>query len=105
MEIPIWIEGKREGTLAIEREGSVTLLTARLRDVGRVVRLSVFGEKEFYLGVPEPQRGELLLKKRLTGNAASSFPVNPSYCADKRREEKTETKRRVLWFGGEPHYF
>lgn len=112
-EIPIYIDGVREGTLTVESGGSSTVLDARLRDVGRVVRLTVFGEGEAYLGVPAPENGELRLVRRLTRSELRTFPARPAYCAEKRREEPPEgplpepqePPRHVLWFGGRPHYF
>ena len=45
MQLPIYIDGKEEGKLTIERQGAVTVMRAELNDVGRVVRLTVFGER------------------------------------------------------------
>ncbi|MCD7844307.1 MAG: hypothetical protein LUG57_00300 [Oscillospiraceae bacterium] len=79
MEIPIYIDGQREGTVSISHEGSVTVLDAALRDVGRVVRLRLFGDGEGYLGVPEPKEGRLRLTKR----------VPPWSCAGSRPSPNT----------------
>lgn len=115
MQIPIYIDGKREGTLAIERDGAATVMDARLRDVGRVVRLTVFGEREGYLGVPEPEDGQLRLVRRLSPNDMRRFPSAPEYAADSRMksgdarvpepEKPPAGGRHVLWHGGKPYFF
>ncbi len=131
MQVPIYIDGKKEGRLDIERQGNMTVMQARLRDVGRVVRLSVYGEREAYLGVPVPEEGsgEQVLTRRLSPNAMRSFPREPAYAAEHRsdrhgpaqapgadrpkeyrREQREEARpegkaRHVLWHGGRPHYF
>ena len=116
MEIPIYIDGKQEGVLTAERQGAMTVMRAELRDVGRVVRLTVFGEKSGYLGVPEPKDGRLYLTRRLSPADMRAFPRKPEYAAerplnreqsgkDEQTQEETADARRVLWMGGKPHYF
>ena len=115
MEIPICIDGKRAGTLAIEGRGGGLFLDARMTDPGRVVRLRVFGEREFYLGVPVPEEtGQLRLTRRLSPSEARRFPRRPGYAAESPRREPDEPasapqeeagRRRVLWLGGRPYYF
>ncbi len=118
MQIPIYIDGKKEGALTVEREGPVTVMRGELRDVGRVVRLTVYGERAGYLGVPEPAEGRLRITRRLSPMEMNRFPQHPEYAAEgpldrpapqtKRREpeEAAEPARRhVLWMGGKPYYF
>ncbi len=117
MQLPIYIDGTEEGTLTVERQGTMTVMRADLRDVGRVVRLSVYGEKAGYLGVPEPEQGRLRLTRRFTNLDMLRFPQRIEYAADRPLEgrpvppgpEKTpeneEPKRHVLWMGGKPYYF
>ena len=119
MLLPIYIDGNQEGTLTVERQGALTVMRADMRDVGRVVRLSVYGEKSGYLGVPEPQDGRLRLTRRFTNLDMLRFPQRIEYAAErplpgrnppppsaneKPREEPGE-KRHVLWMGGKPYYF
>ncbi len=112
MEIPIYIDGSGEaaGTLRICRRNGI-LLDGRLPDPGRVVRLRVYGEREFYLGVPVPAgdgTGTLRLTRRLTPSEARRFPQKPAYAGERplpRAEPAPEPARRVLWLGGRPHYF
>ena len=101
LEIPIYIDGAAAGAARIEGG----LVSARLRDPGRVVRLTVYGERDFYLGVPEPKDGLLALDKRLTAEEARQFPQAPRYAAEKRLEEPAKPPAHVLWHGGKPHYF
>ena len=105
MDYPVYIDGKRAGTLTVTwQEGAVTL-SASLKNPGRVVRLTVFGEREAYIGVPQPENGLLRLEKRLTGEAARSFPQKPAYAAEHKTELPAVKKLHVLWHGGKPHYF
>lgn len=101
MEIPVYLDGNTAGAVRIE-DG---IVSARLRDPGRVVRLTVFGEREFYLGVPEPKDGMLELDKRLTASEARRFPQDPRYAAEGRIEAPAKRCSHVLWYGGKPHYF
>ena len=121
MTVPIYIDGKETGSLAIGQEGPLTVMEADLEDVGRVVRLTVFGEREGYLGVPEPVAGRLKLTRRLSPAQMRAFPKYPGYAAERAREEEKEAApearpaamdtgagepaRHVLWMGGKPHYF
>lgn len=106
MQLPIIIDGTRVGTLQLRRQGNCVRAEARLKDMGRVLRLSVYGEGEEYLGIPEPREGGMFLEKCLR-----RLPRNPEYCAERPRELPAEEKdeapapRRVLWQGGKAHYF
>lgn len=116
MQIPVYIDGKQEGTLSIEREDAATVMDARLRDVGRVVRLTVFGDGEGYLGIPEPEEGQLRLVRRLSAKDMRDFPTTPEYAAERRltgaktprpaaKPQPVMSGRRVIWHGGKPYYF
>lgn len=115
MEIPIYIDGRQAGTLRMEKSGAYTVLHGDMEDVGRLVRLYVFGEREMYLGIPEPEEGRLVLLRRLTAGEMRPFPKRPEYVAEYRRKEKrTEKKqeegkrdafRHILWQGGKPYFF
>lgn len=105
MELPIIIDEKRAGTLAVQKQGGAVVLTARLRDPGRVVRLTLYGERELYLGVPEPEGGYLTLTKKLTPAEAKRFPQKPEYAAERRVESRKPARAHVIWLGGKPHYF
>lgn len=114
MEIPIYIDGRQAGALRMEKSGAYTVLHGDMEDVGRLVRLYVFGEREMYLGIPEPEEGRLVLLRRLTAGEMRPFPKRPEYVAEHRRKEKkTEKKeegkgdafRHILWQGGKPYFF
>jgi len=114
MEIPIYIDGERTGTVSVTEEDGLTRLDARLRDPGRVVRLRIFGAREeWYLGVPEPEGEELRLLRRLSPARMRGFPENPLYAAESRRGKGSAGEtvpppkdgKRVVWLGGRPHYF
>ncbi len=112
MRIPVYIDGKEEGFLIIERKGAFTVASAKLRDVGRVVRLRVYGDGEAYLGVPTPCGDGLCLVRRFSPREMLRFPAHPTYAAEQKREpeaapEASEDRegRHVLWLGGRAHYF
>ncbi len=110
MELPIYIDGVPVGTVTMEKRGAVTCLFGDMEDVGRVVRLYLFGEREIYLGVPVPEEGRLRLRKRITPNELRRFPRFPEYAAEeplprKEPSEDAGKKRHVLWHGGKPHFF
>ena len=119
MELPVYIDGKREGSLRVERQGTMTAITAQLRDIGRVVRLSVYGEKAGYLGIPEPAGGGTLrLEKRFTPMEMLQFPQRMEYAADRPLDRErapskpepvpageSQVRRHVLWMGGKPYFF
>lgn len=104
MEVPIYIDGERAGALTITRKGGAAAISAYLTDPGRVVRLTLFGERELYLGVPEPAGGMLRLEKSLTPAQAALLPREPKYAAEERIEKKREY-RHIIWHGGRAHYF
>ena len=107
MEVPVYVDGERVGTMTVERRGQWTAVDVRMRNVGRVVRLTAYGERAFYLGVPVPEGEGLRLTRRLTPAEAKRFPRQPD-CAAERPEERPVREppsARVLWLGGRPHYF
>lgn len=108
MSVPVYVDGETVGSLAVERRGQWTVVDVRMRPVGRVVRLTAYGEREFYLGVPVPEGDGLRLSRRLSQAEARCFPRMPEYAAEAPMEfsEPEELPaRRVLWLGGRPHYF
>lgn len=123
MEIPIYIDGAEAGTLALTQEGSGWTVQAKLRDIGRVARLTLYGAGgSVYLGIPEPQAGAMTLTKHLP-----ALKFIPEYCAETERRteesppappreetpsppvtEAPETERSAkcrVWLGGRPYYF
>ena len=79
-EYPIVIDGVQTGTLCIRKEGLMTVFEAVCSDPGRLIRLSVYGECEAYLGVMIPtETGKLRLEKQLSRNALRGFPETIRY--------------------------
>ena len=102
MEIPIYLNGGEAGRLTIGKQAGRIVLTARMRDAGRIVRLKLYGRGEpFYLGVPMPEAEGLCLVRRLTPTEAKRLPDAPAYAA----ETELEKPRHVIYFGGRAHYF
>ncbi len=120
MQLPIYIDGTEEGVLTVERQGAVTVMRADMRDVGRVVRLRLYGDGEGYLGVPAPEGGRLRLTRRLTPLDMRRLPQRPQYAAERpvstaarpdqmplepEKPTPPETARHVVWLGGRPYFF
>ena len=113
MELPIYIDGKQEGTVLLEKQGAVTLMRADMRDVGRVVRLNLYGEREGYLGIPVPEDGRQRLVKRLSPLDMKCLPQKPEYAAERPMGAQTAPPveasapqgKHVIWQGGKPYFF
>jgi hypothetical protein len=83
---PLILESETKGSLQVTKQGLITEFIARCPDPGRLVRLSVFGEgKEGYLGVMEPEGGELRLCRRFSRAAMAGFPETISYASEAGR--------------------
>jgi len=106
MQLPIYIDGEQVGCLRLSRQGNQVRAEARLKDMGRVLRLSVYGRETLYLGIPEPREGGMQLCRMLR-----RMPEGARYCAERPMEEEENTPqaeaqpRHVVWRGGKPHYF
>ena len=110
MRLPICIDGEKQGEITIEQRGQWIVADARLADVGRVVRLRLYGEGEYYLGVPLPEGNELRLVKKLSPAEAKRLPRHPRCAAEHppapaARGAGPREESRVLWLGGKPHFF
>ncbi len=74
-EYPIIINGEEAGRLCVTKDGILTAFDARCKDPGTLLRLSVYGEKEAYLGVMAPDgSGGVHLHKRLSRASLAGFP-------------------------------
>ena len=94
MDIPIYIDGRETGRLRMEKEGGHTLLRGEMEDAGRLVRLKIFGEREAYLGIPQPEGGRLVFCKKLTPREMAGFPKCPEYAAEERRKPRIEETKK-----------
>lgn len=80
---PVLLDGKHKGTLRVTQEGLNTLFEVRCEHPGRMVRLSVYGQgREGYLGVPAPEGGSLVLRRRLSRAAMAGFPETIEYAGE-----------------------
>ena len=82
MKLPIYIDGKEEGALTVERQGAATVMRADMRDVGRVVRLTVYGER---LVSGRPGAGERAAAPDAALLAHGDGPLSPK-CGVRRRK-------------------
>lgn len=77
---PIIINEKEIGTLNVNKEGLMTVFEAQCDDPGELLRISVYGECEGYLGVMMPKgEGRLHLCKRLSKASLTAFPNTIQY--------------------------
>jgi hypothetical protein len=79
-EYPIVIGGEITGVLTVSKDGPMTVFRARCKNNGKLLRLSVYGESEGYLGVMQPEGENYVLVKRLSRAALEKFPQKIS-CA------------------------
>ena len=115
MEFPIYIDDREAGLLRMEKCGPYTVFRGEMEDVGRLVRLFLYGEKgDMYLGIPEPEEGKLVLLRRMTAWEMRAFPKKAEYAAERRRRrgepqpdsrEEKKNRSHVLWQGGKPYFF
>ena len=100
---PVLIEGRERGRLTVTKQGLMTVFEAECEDAGGVLRLSVYGEREGYLGVMVPDEdGALRLKKSLSRSALMPFPKKISHAAKSGmaiEEARPETKEKIQSFG------
>ena len=61
---PVILEGREQGMIEVRQEGLMTVFRARCADPGQLVRLSLYGEREGYLGVMAPGPEGLELEQR-----------------------------------------
>ena len=78
---PVILDGREQGTIEVRQEGLLTVFRARCADPGTLVRLSLYGEREGYLGVMVPGPEGLELTRRLSRAALADFPRQPRYAA------------------------
>ena len=72
---PITIDGVTVGKLTVTRQGLLTVFEADMPDTGTLCRLSVYGEREGYLGLMVPDgKGRQRLCRRLSRAALRDFP-------------------------------
>ena len=96
MEYPIFLGGRRAGTLRERAEGLYTAFEAELPEVPeQLLRLWVHGAGESaYLGIPEPGEGGLFLTRRLSAMERRRFP-RAILCASE--EESLHNNKSCPW--------
>ncbi len=96
MQIPIIHDGRRIGLLETRREGAYTRFEARCAFLSGVRRLCVFGGgKRAILGVMQPERGALVLRRRLSRAAMRAFPETIEYAGFEERKAETPPPEQV----------
>lgn len=111
MQLPVFINAARVGEVTVAPQGRVWRAQVQMADVGRVVRLTLYGRGGgVYLGIPEPDgRGGMSLTRVLR-----ALPEGAEYAAENASppekqpdapEMTTAAPRHVVWMGGRPYYF
>lgn len=81
-EYPLMIEGERRGVLTERRDGLFTVLEATVYEGEGLVRLAAYGGgQEGYLGVMQPLRGGMYLRRRMTRREREVLPEVIEYAA------------------------
>ena len=88
MEIPLYIDGKQTGTFCMAKSGLYTLLEASADGCAeKLVRLWAHGGGvSTYLGVMQPWRGGLWLRRKLSRRELERFPAPIEFVSDRERE-------------------
>ena len=89
---PIIIDNQKTGQLEIRQSGIMTEFFGKCEDNGDILRLSVYGDKEGYLGVMIPAEGMLTIHKKLSKNAMSEFPEKITHAAPSGLKLSTYTE-------------
>lgn len=113
MQLPVYINAARVGDVTVTPQGRAWRAQVQMADVGRVVRLALYGRGGgVYLGIPEPDgRGGMSLTRVLR-----TLPEGAEYAAERDNasppekppdapEQKSAAPRHVVWMGGRPYYF
>ena len=93
---PIMIDGSECGVLTVTKDGIMTVFEAKCADPGELLRLSVYGECEGYLGVMAPDKDKnLYLRKRMSRAALAAFPKKIQFagCAGLRLETDEDVQK------------
>lgn len=97
MDYPLIIQGKRAGSLNVERQGLYTYISARAEAREGLLRVWVQGGgKEAYLGLMQPEEGGLYLCRRLSRRDMERFPAEIERASDRQLadEEGEEQEER-----------
>ena len=88
MEIPLYIDGRQAGSFCMAQSGLYTLLEANADGCAqRLIRLWAHGEGgSAYLGVMQPWRGGLWLRRKLSRRELERFPVPIAFVSDREHE-------------------
>jgi len=99
---PVYIGGERAGSLTVSREGLYTVFELDCRDPGELTRISVYGDREGYLGVLLPREGRATLRRRLSRRELELFPAQITMVCESGRSphgEKAEgDAAELIWY-------
>ena len=98
---PVKADGNDIGEIEVYKSGLLTVFDAKCRDIGGVLRLSVYGDGEGYLGVMMPDGDTLRLVKKFSRAAMIGFPstithAGPSGAATDAAGQLTEPPERAI---------
>ena len=82
MQYPIIHDGRRIGVLETRRDGAYTRFEARCAFLPGIRRLFLYGGgRSAPLGIPQPEGGALVLRRRFSRAAMRAFPAPAEYAA------------------------
>ena len=98
MEIPLYIDGRQAGSFCMAQSGLYTLLEANADGCAeRLVRLWAHGGGgSAYLGVMQPWRGGLWLRRKLSRRELERFPVPIAFVSDREHEGEDANRNDSL---------
>lgn len=112
MDYPLLIAGQEKGRLSVEKEGLFTVFEARCSPITELLKISVYGGgREGYLGLMQPWKGGLYLRRKLSRSQMKDFPERIEYAAEaglhiqafadeecEALPEKADEPEGLLWF-------
>ena len=95
MTIPVYINQEAAGALTVTRDGLYTVLEIEAQHGGGLVRLWAHGGgKSAYLGVMEPRKSGLWLRRRLSRRELAAFPDPIAFVSDRERDGEETMKEQ-----------
>ena len=89
---PAYLPDGRAGELRVFSQGLLTVFEIRTPPHDALVRMSVYGEREGYLGVLQPGADGLTLTRRFSRQALSGFPSHITHAAPAGAGERGREK-------------
>ncbi len=92
---PIIVGDEKIGELKVFKDGAMTTFSARCKNTGGMLRLSVYGDREGYLGVMIPLKEDYVLKKSIGKAGLSSFPEKIIFAGPSGQQVNAASKEKA----------